>query len=107
MSRYHEVFAASKDDPESFWADAARDIDWYKAWDKVFDPYAGVGSSLIAALKHGRCAMGAEKEEKYIRIANDRISLFLNGTLPIRSMGKPVHKPTGKAAQVPSEWEVV
>ena len=30
-----------KRDPEAFWAEAAREIDWYKPWDKVFDPYAG------------------------------------------------------------------
>ena len=40
-SRYHEVYAAWKADPEAFWAEAAREIDWYKPWDKVFDPYAG------------------------------------------------------------------
>ena len=40
-SRYHEVYAAWQRDPEAFWAEAARDIDWYKPWDKVFDPYAG------------------------------------------------------------------
>jgi propionyl-CoA synthetase len=51
MSRYHEVFAASNDDPEAFWAEAARDIDWYKVWDKVFDPYAG---------QYGRWFVGAE-----------------------------------------------
>ena len=38
MSRYHEVYAAWKKDPEAFWAEAARDIDWYNLWDKVFDP---------------------------------------------------------------------
>ena len=38
MSRYHEVYAAWKKDPEAFWAEAAQDIDWYNLWDKVFDP---------------------------------------------------------------------
>jgi len=40
-SRYHEVYAAWKRDPETFWAEAAREIDWYTPWNKVFDPYAG------------------------------------------------------------------
>ena len=40
-SRYHEVYAFWQRDPEAFWAEAAREIDWYKPWDKVFDPYAG------------------------------------------------------------------
>lgn len=75
--------------------------------DWVFDPYAGVGSALIAALKNNRRAMGSEKETDFIRIARERIASFLNGTLPIRPLGKPVHEPTGqeKVAQFPEEWK--
>jgi adenine-specific DNA-methyltransferase len=74
--------------------------------DWVFDPYAGVGSSLIAAVKRNRRAIGSEKETEYIDIARDRLTGFFNGTLQLRSLGKPVHKPTGreKVVQVPSEW---
>src|SRR5260370_33606573 len=41
-SRYHEVYARSQRDPEGFWAEAAKDIDWYEPAKKVFDPNAGV-----------------------------------------------------------------
>ncbi|MEL6373546.1 MAG: propionyl-CoA synthetase [Pseudomonadota bacterium] len=41
MSRYHDTYAQWKDDPEAFWAEAAKGIDWYRLWDKVFDPYQG------------------------------------------------------------------
>ncbi|KUO68528.1 MAG: propionate--CoA ligase [Alphaproteobacteria bacterium BRH_c36] len=40
-SRYHEVYQSWKKDPEAFWGEAARDVDWYKLWDDVFDPYSG------------------------------------------------------------------
>ncbi|HVY44187.1 MAG TPA: propionyl-CoA synthetase [Hyphomicrobiaceae bacterium] len=56
MSRYHETYAAWKKDPEAFWAEAARDIDWYTVWDKVFDPYAG---------EYGRWFVGAECNTAY------------------------------------------
>ncbi len=74
--------------------------------DWVFDPYAGVGSSLIAAIKNNRRAMGSEKEADYVEIARERIISFLNGTLRLRPMGKPVYTPTGreKVSQVPEEW---
>ena len=77
--------------------------------DWVFDPYAGVGSSLIAATKHNRRAMGSEQEAAYIDIALERITSFFNGTLSLRPMGKPVYKPSGKekVAQVPPEWRQV
>ncbi|MFQ5944104.1 MAG: propionyl-CoA synthetase [Anaerolineales bacterium] len=32
-----EIFAQSLNDPESFWAQAAEDVHWYKKWDKVVD----------------------------------------------------------------------
>ncbi|TKT75408.1 propionyl-CoA synthetase [Aquamicrobium sp. LC103] len=37
-SHYHEIYAGWKSDPEGFWADAAREIDWFSPWEKVFDP---------------------------------------------------------------------
>ncbi len=75
--------------------------------DWVFDPYAGVGTSLIAALMHNRRAAGSEKEAEYVNIARDRLEAYFNGTLKVRPLGKPVHQPTGneKVSQVPDEWK--
>ena len=74
--------------------------------DSVLDPYAGVGSALIAAVKHNRKALGSEKVVEYINIARERIASFEQGILPIRPLGQPVHVPTGKekVSQVPKEW---
>jgi propionyl-CoA synthetase len=41
QSRYHEVHARSLADPEGFWAEAARDIDWIAPARKIFDPSMG------------------------------------------------------------------
>ena len=41
-SRYHDVYAAWKRDPESFWRDAAQGIDWVRPPDRIFAPQAGV-----------------------------------------------------------------
>ncbi len=41
-SRYHEVYRRSLEDPEGFWGEAARDIDWIEPPKKIFDPAAGV-----------------------------------------------------------------
>ena len=56
MSRYHEVYASWQKDPEAFWAEAAREIDWINLWDRVFDPYAG---------EYGRWFAGAECNTAY------------------------------------------
>ncbi len=77
--------------------------------DTVFDPYAGVGSALIAAVKHERKALGSEKESSYVEITQQRIESLLNGTLRMRPLGKPIHKPTGKekVSTRPPEWDTV
>jgi propionyl-CoA synthetase len=41
-SRYPEVYARAKRDPEGFWGEAATEIDWYEPAKKIFDPSAGV-----------------------------------------------------------------
>src|ERR1700744_2635127 len=40
-SRDHEVQARSLRDPEGFWAEAAREIDWIEPAKKIFDPSMG------------------------------------------------------------------
>ena len=77
--------------------------------DWVFDPYVGVGTSLIAAVMHNRRAAGSEKQAAYVQIASDRLNAYFNGTLKIRPMGRPVYQPTGreKVSQVPEEWKPV
>ncbi|MCC0048273.1 MAG: propionyl-CoA synthetase [Rhodobiaceae bacterium] len=53
---YASVYGAWKNDPEAFWAEAAKGIDWDKPWDKVFDAQAGV---------YGRWFAGAECNTAY------------------------------------------
>ncbi|GAB4360031.1 MAG: propionyl-CoA synthetase [Oricola sp.] len=50
-SRYHAVLSEWKRDPEAYWARQAEAIDWFRPFDKVFDPEAGV---------YGRWFPGAE-----------------------------------------------
>jgi adenine-specific DNA-methyltransferase len=74
--------------------------------DWVFDPYVGVGSSLIAAVRHNRRAAGSEKEAEYVSIARERLSAYFDGALKIRPLGRPVYEPTGRerVSQIPEEW---
>ncbi|MFN3891678.1 MAG: propionyl-CoA synthetase [Beijerinckiaceae bacterium] len=41
-SRYNEAYGAWRNDPEAFWAEAAREIDWIKPPQQIFDPNSGV-----------------------------------------------------------------
>jgi DNA modification methylase len=75
-----------------------------KSW--ILDPYSGVGSTILAALKNNRNAIGIDKEKKYCDIANQRIKDLNDGKLKIRPINKPIHKPSinDKVAQIPIEW---
>ena len=61
--------------------------------DAVLDPYMGVGSTLIAALKHERAAYGCDIVPAYVDIARRRIDQLRAGTLRTRPMGKPIYDP--------------
>jgi propionyl-CoA synthetase len=51
-SRYAAVYESWRRDPQGFWAGiAASEIDWFRPWDKVFDPELGV---------YGRWFVGAQ-----------------------------------------------
>jgi adenine-specific DNA-methyltransferase len=59
----------------------------------VCDPFLGTGSSIIAAVRHRRRGAGAETVAKYVRLARERISQELAGTLRTRPMNRPVYDP--------------
>ena len=62
--------------------------------DKVFDPYMGVGSSVIAALMHNRIGYGCDVVQEYVDIAWQRVHELRAGTLKTRPMHKPVYDPS-------------
>jgi adenine-specific DNA-methyltransferase len=75
--------------------------------DIIFDPFVGVGSSIIAAILHNRKAIGVDKEKTYTNIAYKRVIKALDGTLKKRPLGKPIYRPKGteKVARIPREWK--
>ncbi len=61
--------------------------------DIVLDPYLGVGSSVLAAVRHGRLGYGCDTVPTYITVARDRLTALRAGTLRTRPMGQPVYDP--------------
>lgn len=75
--------------------------------DYVLDPYCGVGSSLIGALRYNRRGIGVDRETRYIEVAKERLEALQRGELKTRPMGQAVHKPSGRerVSQIPDEWK--
>lgn len=72
----------------------------------VLDPFAGVGSSVIAAIKNGRNGLGIERDVQYCKLADNRIEAWKVGNLKLRPINKPIHAPSAsdKVAQQPTDW---
>ncbi len=75
-----------------------------KSW--VLDPFNGVGSAVIAALKNDRNAIGIDRDKEFCKIAKERIIDLKEGKLKARPINKPIHKPDikNKLSQIPKEW---
>jgi adenine-specific DNA-methyltransferase len=72
--------------------------------DWVLDPFIGVGTTAIAALMHGRRAIGAEITPEYVRVASERIALAEAGRLRIRPMERSVYDPTQPERSAPPQF---
>lgn len=63
------------DHPAVFPLQLAKDhiLSWSNENDTVFDPFLGSGTTGVAAVQTGRNFIGVELDEKYYKIANERI----------------------------------
>jgi adenine-specific DNA-methyltransferase len=72
--------------------------------DLVLDPYMGVGTTLAAAVLHGRRAVGAEVVPEYVTIARERIAQAAGGTLRTRPRSRPVYVPSPDSPLARRPW---
>jgi DNA modification methylase len=74
--------------------------------DVVLDPFVGAGTSVVAAIKAGRGAIGIDRDEDYVNLTHQRVKALRTGELELRRSGKEVRKPlaTEKVGRVPEEW---
>ncbi len=74
--------------------------------DLVLDPFLGVGTTVAAAVLHGRRGVGAEIVSDYAQIARDRIIKAASGTLRHRPRTRPVFDPRDAGTKITtSPWD--
>ncbi|MGA2567472.1 MAG: propionyl-CoA synthetase [Pseudolabrys sp.] len=73
-SRYHDVYARWQRDPEGFWGEAARDIDWFEQPKKVFDKDAGIYGRWFAGGVSNTCYNALDRH--VLRGRNDQAALI-------------------------------
>jgi DNA modification methylase len=76
-----------------------------KSW--VLDPFAGVGSTVIGAIKNNRNCIAIERDSEYCKIAEKRLIDFKEGNLKLRPINKSIHVPSenDKIARIPTDWK--
>src|SRR3954451_5626679 len=84
-SRYHEVHARSLADPEGFWAEAAREIDWIEPASKIFDPSMGLYGRWFAGAVVNTCYNALDRHVAAGRA--DQVALIHDS--PLASPGGP------------------
>ncbi len=67
-------------------------------------PFIGVGTTAIAALIHGRKAIGAETVPEYVAIAKQRLAQAEKGESRIRPMQKPIYDSNAPQRLVPPQF---
>ncbi|HXI25169.1 MAG TPA: DNA methyltransferase, partial [Pyrinomonadaceae bacterium] len=72
----------------------------------VFDPHMGTSSTGVAAINNERRFVGAEINQKYFAIAENRLAAAYDGTVRFRPPDQPIHVPnvTDSVAQRPSHF---
>lgn len=73
----------------------------------VLDPFVGSGTTVLAALKADRRAIGIDKSSEYVMLTERRVSELREGRLVVRRSGMPVITPpaTHAVSQIPKVWE--
>jgi propionyl-CoA synthetase len=61
-SRYHDVYARWQRDPEGFWGEAAKAIDWYEPPKKVFDAEAGIYGRWFTGASCNTCYNALDRQ---------------------------------------------
>lgn len=73
--------------------------------DLVFDPFAGVASSGVAAALHDRRFVGCELSQDYANTGLVRLQDALDGTVKYRPHDKPIYDHTqSNLSKAPTDW---
>ena len=71
--------------------------------DTILDPYAGVGSSLIAGILWDRKVIGVDNQRQFTDLSYNRIIKAINGSIKKRPLLKPVQTESGLNESVPAK----
>lgn len=84
-AKYQELYARSLADPDGFWAEQARRIDWIKPFSKVKNTSFGPGEVSIKWFEDGSLNIAHNCLDRHLAEAGDRTALIWEGDDPNES----------------------
>ena len=102
-AKYEELYARSVADPEAFWAQEAKRIDWIKPFTKVKDTSFGPASVFIRWFEDGTTNATLNCIDRHLPRFKDRIAIIWEGDDPAESKSityQELHDQTCRLANV-------
>src|SRR5659263_167090 len=77
FEEYKEIYEQSIRDPESFWAQQAQQLEWFKKWDKVY--YWDAKKSICRWFEGGKLNASFNCLDRHLETHGDRIAIKWEG----------------------------
>ena len=78
-ARYEEMYAASVADPEAFWAEHGKRIDWIKPFSKVKNTTYDYDNLSIKWFEDGTLNVSANCIDRHLKNSSDKVALLWQG----------------------------
>lgn len=77
VEEYDEIYKRSVEDPETFWAEQAEELHWFKKWDKVLD--CDFASAKIEWFKGGKINVSYNCLDCHLKTRKDKAAIIWEG----------------------------
>jgi acetyl-CoA synthetase len=80
--KYQSMYKRSVEDPEGFWADVGKRVDWIKPYSKIKNVSYGPGDVSIKWYEDGTLNVAANCIDRHLRMRGDQVAIIWEGDDP-------------------------
>jgi acetyl-CoA synthetase len=80
--KYQSMYTRSVEDPEGFWADVGKRVDWIKPYSKIKNVSYGPGDVSIKWYEDGTLNVAANCIDRHLRTRGDQVAIIWEGDDP-------------------------
>jgi acetyl-CoA synthetase len=102
-AKYKEMYAASIADPEAFWGEHGKRIDWIKPYTKVKDVSFAPGNISIKWFEDGTLNVCANCVDRHVATRGDQTAIIWE---PTTRTTRPSTSPTASCTAKSARWPI-